>query len=460
MKHRNLNIFFVIILYLSLNLLTACNKYAFQGCNINKKTQGILLTLYALENKHNIDPFQNKNYRGPVIIQKMITNNNYTPSEKPLETEKGKTEYYDNKGIIETQSYRYLSAINNFKEAIQTNPDYSYAYNNIAVTYMLKDNIDEATTYLMKALNLCNKDPALYNNLGVLNYLKKDYIKAICYLKKAIIIDPGNVYYYNNLALAYQNNGNPQSALDNYYIALTLNPDLKLIKNNYLSFKSTLQKSKSSFKDYCEAIFTPSIIKKLKHKHFETYNYSVTSKEGLSYKQVWRKFKKKPLSEAWQYNDSGITYTMEETYDKAIQTFLQGIKVAPDYASSYNNIAVVYILKNEPYSFEENFEKSLSLDPEIPEFYLNLGAISITNKNYDKALTNLHQALKCDNMDPGAYNNLGILFESQGNYNIAYVMYSRALFIVSRDKHIFKRLKNAQTKIDNPEACDSDAFCQ
>ncbi len=138
-------------------------------------------------------------------------------------------------------------AIALLKQAIQIDPEYSEAYNNLGLAYRSNGDYDRAIEYYQKALKIDLKqlgpdhpDVAIgYNNIGLVYKRKGDYDRAIKYYKKALKIDlkqlgsnhPRVAIKYNNLGRAYAGNGDYDRAIKYYRKALKI--DLKQLGHDH-----------------------------------------------------------------------------------------------------------------------------------------------------------------------------------------------------------------------------------
>lgn len=96
-------------------------------------------------------------------------------------------------------------------ELLKQNPNSAQLYNLIGRIYgEKKGNIDAAIPYLQKAIELDPEFASAYENLGIAYATKGDFSKAIQYLTKALEIEPDNQHVMNNIAMLYGNMGDTQ----------------------------------------------------------------------------------------------------------------------------------------------------------------------------------------------------------------------------------------------------------
>ena len=102
---------------------------------------------------------------------------------------------------------KYAEAIADYTKAIELDPNYAIAYNNLGNPYHNLNKYEKAIEYYTKAIELDPKYAIAYSNRGNSYYGLKDYEKAIADCTKAIELDHKNVYAYRNRAKAYRATG-------------------------------------------------------------------------------------------------------------------------------------------------------------------------------------------------------------------------------------------------------------
>ncbi len=111
---------------------------------------------------------------------------------------------------------KYHKALENISKAIELDPK---NYKNYFIRATIEDKlnmIDEELKDAKKAADLSNLDPDMYNYYGYSLLLykgKKDVEEAISYIKKALMKDPKNPSYLDSLAYGYYLKGELDKAL-------------------------------------------------------------------------------------------------------------------------------------------------------------------------------------------------------------------------------------------------------
>lgn len=110
-------------------------------------------------------------------------------------------------------------AIEEFKKALQNDPEYAKAYNGLGVSYDFLSEFPSAIKAYEAALRLNPNLAYVYNNLGYSYLLQKKLDLAIKAFQQAIALDKENKQYHNNLGLAYGKQGKFDLAFNEFKCA-------------------------------------------------------------------------------------------------------------------------------------------------------------------------------------------------------------------------------------------------
>jgi len=148
------------------------------------------------------------------------------------------------------------SAIDECNKAIETNSNYSEAYNLRASIHKQRNNDAEAIKNYDKALDLNPKNAAAYFNRGNVYSGKGHYDQAIADYTKVLEINPKDYEAYGNRGAAYRHKDNFNQAVTDYNKALEINPNLMTVHYNlgyiYMVKLGDKQKGCYHWKRACE----------------------------------------------------------------------------------------------------------------------------------------------------------------------------------------------------------------
>ncbi len=147
---------------------------------------------------------------------------------------------HNNLGDMYSRHNDYPKAIEEFKAAIQINPNYADAYHNLANVYILTGRIDEALVNYQKASKLNPNLWQSFQNMAAIYFDKKNYPLAKENMQKAIKLSPQDPSLYLNAAILYLGIGEKRAAKEVILKALEIDPGNKqakeLLDKNFVNF--------------------------------------------------------------------------------------------------------------------------------------------------------------------------------------------------------------------------------
>jgi tetratricopeptide (TPR) repeat protein len=111
------------------------------------------------------------------------------------------------------------------REALEADPLFAGAHNNLAYALLLKNQPDEAIAHLNQATEL---DPTLdvaWSNLGLAYSMKGEYQKALEFLRRATLMNPGNAETHARAAEAFFALGEVKAGIRELELVLQIDPD-------------------------------------------------------------------------------------------------------------------------------------------------------------------------------------------------------------------------------------------
>lgn len=235
-------------------------------------------------------------------------------------------------------------AIDYLNQTIQIDPDFSSAYNNLALAYYHKGNYAQSAYYAQKALDI-----------GLKKYGTEHLNTAAA---------------YNNIGLAYKEMGKYDQAIECFQVVLAISMKLRGPESvEVATAYNNLGWTYNSKSDFDLAI---EYHKKAIPIDLKAY--------GPRHPIVAR-----------DYNNIGLAYKGIENYDQAMDYYKKAMDISnkrlppddPSIARLYNNMGVVYAMQGEYAEAIEYISKALDIDlkkfgpkhPLIANRYQNLGAI-------------------------------------------------------------------------------------
>jgi len=241
-------------------------------------------------------------------------------------------------------------AIDYLNQAIQIDPEYSSAYNNLAMAYHHKGDYAQAVYYAQKALDIGLKKygtdhlntAAAYNNIGLAYKEMGKYDQAIDCFKKVLAISlklrgaesAQAATAYNNLGWTYNSKSDFDLAIEYHKKAIQI--DLKVYGPRHPIVA----------RDYNNI--------GLAYKGIENYDQAMDYyKKALDINI--RRLPPDDPSIARLYNNMGVIYAMKGEYDEAVEIICKALeidlkKLGPEHpllANRYHNLGAIYQKKGD-----------------------------------------------------------------------------------------------------------------
>lgn len=132
---------------------------------------------------------------------------------------------------------RFKGATEEFGLAVQLDPKFCAALNNLAVMFMKEGHLEQAETRLNLAISIDPGSAVIRNNLGVFHYLKNESEPAITEFNKALESDPALSAAYINLGDIMYSKGQAQNAIS-LWEKIKTNDPLSPIAQRRLAYKT------------------------------------------------------------------------------------------------------------------------------------------------------------------------------------------------------------------------------
>jgi len=129
-----------------------------------------------------------------------------------------------NAGVNFYQQRNLLQAMHAYKKALQYDPQFGEAYNNLALIYQEIGDLDQARETLQRATEINPHYEKAWNNLGIILLLQNRYGEAKEVFKKVLLLNPQHVESYLHLGVLYRKEGEIRKAAEYYQKALQINP--------------------------------------------------------------------------------------------------------------------------------------------------------------------------------------------------------------------------------------------
>ncbi len=200
-------------------------------------------------------------------------------------------------------------------------------------------------------------------------------------------------------AIAYVMRGTAQAqlrdqlgAIDDYNMAIRLNPRLVLAYNNRGNLRQHLGDWDGALADF-------------------TLVLEIDSQSAVA------------------YNNRAIVYTQMGNYPAAIADYSRALELQPNFASVYNNRGNAYTQMGDYPPAIADYSQAIASDPDFAVAYSNRGGIYRVQGDLAAALSDYDRAISLDPELTIAYYNRGICHRQLGNHQAAIADYSHTLVL-------------------------------
>ena len=338
---------------------------------------------------------------------------------------------YANAGLIYQMLDNNKVAIDNYKQAIFYNPNFSQVYYVLGEIFLKNGEYEKSLPYFKKVVELSIKEKtseketgrALFQIGTVFDNLGKYNLSAISYNnakkfdpelnKEKRIIDP---FAHYAIGVIYQNREHYKEAINEFILSLKKKPDFLLAhyRLGVTYYQLANVSSAEQRKDYyqkAETEFQKAI--ELKRDFFEAH-YQL----ALVYYRVGT------LSE---------TYLQKGKYRKALFELQRSSTAYQDKPEFYIVLGVIYSKLDEYKSAVESFTKASKYNKTNPLPYFLAGISSYKMKDYTSAEKFLKQSLEFAPNDQDSLYILGLVYEETGKKEEAAKYFSKTIYKNTKD---------------------------
>ena len=109
-----------------------------------------------------------------------------------------------------------------------------------------------------------------------------------------------------------------------------------------------------------------------------------------------------------EHFDQGVAYCIVEAYDRAIESFTNGISINPQDELAYNNRGVAWFRKRNLDRAFEDFTNAIEASPQYAVAYLNRGRVYEMRDDFDGEIVEYNKAIEFDPYCTDAYYHRGM----------------------------------------------------
>jgi tetratricopeptide (TPR) repeat protein len=324
-----------------------------------------------------------------------------------------------------TRNYVWGDEVRLFTDVLAKSPFKERPYNDLAFAYYKRGEYNRAVAVMEQATErLPNHASNSWDTLANMYLKQGQYDKAIALMKKEIDISSGDrlALAYNNLGVAYLYIWNDLESHRNQFNtadfdsrkeqvlapaavafskALEIEPDIWASLDAYVNVMSLRGKGGEIEAGAIEQSKTATGLKQFTALYtigkvaFNNEDYATAD---LYFEQA----EKSKRDVKMVFYNHGYALNALNQPERAIQKYLQAIRIEPIFVEAHNNLGLIYMTRKEYDKAIDSFVEVLRLDPKLVSAHLNLASIYIAEGKRDLARQHVSAALQVSPGDPQA----------------------------------------------------------
>ena len=264
--------------------------------------------------------------------------------------------WHYNQGVILENQGHFRQAIAKYRQAIEIDPDYWAALQNLGLLLRQQGDPDQALQIMRRAAALRPDAPDSLLPLGDLLRSTGHLDEALDTFRRVAAIS-NNAAAQLGIGQVYERMGMSEAAEAEFEKAIKLEPELA----------------------------KPHILLAhlmIRNRDIQTAEVHVTHALRLD-----------PI-DADAYNALGVLNSALNRFDEAAAAFAQAIELNPARASTYHNLSRVLLLQGDLNLAQSNLDIAFKLDPQMPLLHFTQGEIFSNRKMWREAATQYQLALE------------------------------------------------------------------
>jgi len=358
--------------------------------------RNLAAALKLMENANNSD------YEEAIELLKVAT--------KDERDERIYTAVHNNIGLAYCNLHKFSQAIESFKKAIDKNPHYSNAYNNLGLAYYYqgrsKSSLAQQGDYWLavdcfnKAIDLDKNDANALNNKGKIMFELGWHDEGLNCINDAIKISPNNANVWNNKGHVFASQERNQEAIKYFNKALEINPEHAEAWNNKANVLSRLARysddvdeENSQFEEaiecYDKALQFSNLVDALNNKALLLSNNG----ENKAALRLIKEWSRKNLGNENTKDIEGLAYYNLNKLDRAFKCF-DTVTTKNNSKTAWYHKGNVKLKQNDPDAAIECYNQALRIDSMFAEAHNSKAIAYYRKKEHAKAIAEASRAIE------------------------------------------------------------------
>ncbi len=353
---------------------------------------------------------------------------------------------YYTMGKLQVRIGNYPAAIEAFKNSLQNNKSIR---TNIALgdAYLANGNMNDAEKQYKMAI--ATESTMVEGNFKLAHayYLDHKYVLSISYYTECLKLEKNNPEVLYGLALAREENGELDTALNTIETAVKLSPD----NPKFIALEGRLLREKKDYKN-ASAILSKAVEKFQDYAPLHTEYAVVLGKEGDYKSAIDQLNTAMSISPVSADNDAYMAemLNMESKYPTAEKYAFKALSIDNALPHAYEVLGDIYFNEHKLNDSIKAYNSSIALQPYKANVFYKLSKVYIAGKLFTSAVSSLESAIKINPTDAVYHYELGNVYRDIGNIQLAINEYTKAIYIDSTmaDAYYQRGLMNIEGKND------------
>jgi tetratricopeptide (TPR) repeat protein len=254
--------------------------------------------------------------------------------------------------------------------------------------------------------------------------------EAIEAYNQAITLEPAYAWAYHNLGLAHEEQGNYETAIDNYRKAIDRhgnNEHKAILWDKVGTLYRLMNEPERAIEAYRQAT---TLDPKYASPWYNLGNIYATLGRSEAAIAAYRKAIALNPADPWPYHLLALVYESREEYGEAVTLYKQAIERHQsdrDRAISWDTLGSVYHDQGRLKEAQHAFQEALRLNPDYALPWNSLGDVYVALRDYEQAAEAYRKAIALDPTYAWPYNNLGVVYEKLGRYDQAIGIFQQVI---------------------------------
>ena len=319
-------------------------------------------------------------------------------------------------GVVCHQRGNSEAAVEYLNKAIPSSAPTAEIYHNRALAYFALGKIDEAMADCRRALEIDPDYTTAQNNLAHALNEKDEFQEAEQWCRKALKLDPQRAGAHLNLGRALKGQGKLDEALACYQRSLELDPHCAEAHNNLGNLHRENGQLDEAVAAYQQALkIEPEHLRALRSLGSVFYTQDKFSEA----ESAFRKALALDLESAGAHADLGMPLNRQGKLDEAVACYERALEIEPDHVRGLKSLGCVLHRQQKFTQAESAYRKALAVEPDDVESHVFLGLALERQDRADEALACFRRALEIKPDCAAAMAGLAAFYEQTNDLETA-----------------------------------------